>query len=189
MTTKFTLHLEGDEAVRVSAQEMSVKGDVRVYALSTAGGEQYVLKFTTAFDVCLHRSIIADERTRTYVVPLEDTFAGRRVLSVSGRAAWSRGPYKLMRRLALGQLRGYDTQQRAAAVDALKTIHGLPVPGDWCRAGNTLNDGQREYYFDFDAEEGQLAPTGDAEAEVEVLGPPAARSAFLHVQQLRRCRP
>lgn len=184
MSTRFTLHFDSGE-LRVVAHELSVKGAVKVYAVSV-GGEQYVLKFTTAFDVDLHHAILADHRTRDYVVPLLGEIGGSALRGVSGRAAWSRRPYKLMKRYSVGQLHttAAIAAARVEAINTLAAVHGLPVPGDWMRAGNVLNDGVREYYFDFDAEEGQLVDESSSD-EVEVLGPPAARSAFLQLQQRR----
>lgn len=185
MTANFTFHFADGSVLRVHAHEMSVKGDVRVYGLHI-DGVQYVLKFTTAFDVEMHRAIIAYERTRDYVVPLVDSLSGRKIDTVTGRAAWSRGPFKLMRRLHVGRLDGdVHRDRRRTAVFALHVAHRLPVPGDWCRAGNTLNDGQREYFFDFDAEEGRLVDVESA-GDVDVLGPPAARSVFMQLQMHSR---
>jgi hypothetical protein len=156
MTTRFTFHMADGTSLRLTAQELSVKGAVRVYEVGVSG-QQYILKFTTAFDVAMHQRILDNPLTREYAAPLfhslriEDEW--RKVVRVEGRAAWSRGPYKLMPKLATGPPPGVNTEP---AVTLVAAIHHLPVPGDWMNRRNMLHRGDKVLFFDFDDEEHKL---------------------------------
>lgn len=156
MTTRFTFHMTDGTSLRVAAQELSVKGPVRVYEVAV-GGQQYILKFTTAFDVAMHQRLLDDPVTREYAVPLLRSLRigdwWKKVERVEGRASWSRGPYKLMPKLATGPPPGVNTEPAVVLVAA---VHHLPVPGDWMNRRNMLHRGDKVLFFDFDDEEHKL---------------------------------